>query len=355
MVSVKDLLPGGGKVAGVDIGSSRIKLVELKDTPEGWTLAGFAQVALERGIIEHGLIRDHDALVKKIQELFKVARYRGRDVVTALSGHVVMIKKATFRRMEEGELRDFIIDEAGEYLPFDDIRDVNFDVHICDQRENDPGQMEVVIAAAKKEVTESYVHAIEKAGSRVAVMDVDSFALETAYGESYDFEPDDIIALVNIGASITNINIISDEESVFTRNIMSGGDSVTRILQKKLDISFEEAEIMKIEEAGKGGEAGKKILDYLEPIFSEIGRSFDYCSSAVSGSPIGRILLSGGCAGIPGMADVMREKFHCDVELFNPFKNIRYDRDIFSPSYLREAGHIAVVGVGLALRGADGS
>ncbi|MBW2559580.1 MAG: type IV pilus assembly protein PilM [Deltaproteobacteria bacterium] len=355
MFSVKGLFPAGRRIAGVDIGSSRIKLVELKDTPEGLTLQCFAQVALERGTVEAGLIRDHAALVKKIKELFRVSRYRGKNVIIALSGHFVMIKKAGFRRMEEGELRDFIIDEAGEYLPFDDIRDVNFDLHICSQRENDPGQMEVIIVAAKKEITERYSYAIEKAGARAAVMDVDSFALETAYEENYDFATDDIIALVNIGASITNINIVRDEESVFTRNIKAGGDSITQALQSKLGISFEEAEMIKLEGSGGDSDTGERILDYLEPIFLEIGRSFDYFSSTVSGSPIGRILLSGGCAGIPGIADAMKDLFHCDVEIFNPFKNIRYDKNVFSPSYLREIGPIAAVGVGLALRSVEGS
>ena len=350
MFSVKELFSRSRRVAGVDIGSSCIRLVELKDTPEGWALQRFAQVVLERGIIEKGLIRDHDALVKKIKELVKVSQYGGKNVITALSGHVAMIKEAAFRRMEEAELRDFIIDEAGEYLPFDDIRDVNFDFHIYSQRDNDPNQVEVVIAAAKKEVTESYAYAIEKAGARAVVMDVDSFALEAAYEENYDFATDDIIALVNVGASITNINIIRDRESVFTRNIMSGGDSVTRVLQDKLDISFEEAEMIKLEGSGGEGDTGEKVLDYLEPIFLEIGRSFDYFSSTVSGSPVSRILLSGGCAGIPGIADAMKEMFHCEVEIFDPFKNVLYDKNVFNPSYIRKVGPTAAIGVGLALR-----
>jgi len=350
MFSVKELFSGSRRVAGVDIGSSCIRLVELKDTPEGWALQRFAQVVLERGIIEKGLIRDHDALVKKIKELVKVSQYGGKNVITALSGHVAMIKEAAFQRMEEAELRDLIIDEAGEYLPFDDIRDVNFDFHIYSQRDNDPNQVEVVIAAAKKDVTESYAYAIEKAGARVVVMDVDSFALEAAYEENYDFATDDIIALVNVGASITNINIVKDRESVFTRNIMSGGDSITQALQKKLDISFEEAEMIKLEGSGGEGDTGEKVLDYLEPIFLEIGRSFDYFSSTVSGSPVSRILLSGGCAGIPGIADAMKEMFHCEVEIFDPFKNVLYDKNVFNPSYIRKVGPTAAIGVGLALR-----
>ena len=353
MFSFKGLLPGSKKFAGVDIGSSRIKLVELKDTSEGLALQRFAQVNMEAGIIENGLIKDEDALVKKIRGLFKAAGYGGRNVITALSGHVVVTKKALFRKMEEGELRDFIVDEAGEYLPFDDIRDVNFDFHICDQGDTDPGQMEVIIAAAKKEVTESYARAIEKAGARAVVLDVDSFALQTAYEENYDFDTDDRIALVNIGSSLTNINIVRDEESLLTRNIKSGGDAITRALQRKHGISFEEAEMIKLEGSAGDGETEERILDYLDPIFVEIGRSFDYFSSTVGGSHLSRILLSGGCAAIPGIADAMKDMFNCEVELFNPFKNIRYDKHVFSSSYIREVAPVAAVGVGLALRSGE--
>ncbi len=350
MFSVKNLLPGSRGIAGIDIGSSIIKLVELQYTSEGCILRSFAQVFLEKGVIEDGLIKDHDALAKKIKELFKVSHCGAKSVVTALPGHVVMIKKAGFRKMEEAELRDFILDEAGEYLPFDNIRDVNFDFHICSEQSLDPGQMEVVIAAAKKDVTESYVYAIEKTGRRVTIMDVDSFALETAYEENYDFDADDTIALVNIGASITNINIVKDKESVFTRNILLGGDSITQALQKKLEISFEEAEMIKIEGSSKHDNIQEEFVRCLKPVFLEIGRSFDYFSSTVTEPHISRILVSGGCARIPGIVDAMKKKFHCETEIFNPFKNIAYDKNIFSPSYIKDIGPFAAVGVGLALR-----
>ncbi|MEA3487442.1 MAG: type IV pilus assembly protein PilM [Thermodesulfobacteriota bacterium] len=350
MFSVKNLLPGSRGIAGIDIGSSIIKLVELQYTSEGCILHSFARVFLEKGVIEGGLIKDHDALAIKIKELFKVSRCGAGNVVTALPGHVVMIKKAGFRRMGEGELRDFIIDEAGEYMPFDDIRDVNFDFHICSEQSLDPGQMEVIIAAAKKDVTESYAYAVEKTGRRVTIMDVDSFALETAYEENYDFGADDTIALVNIGASITNINIVKDRESVFTRNILLGGDSITKALQKKLEISFEEAEMIKIEGSSENDNIQEEFVRYLKPVFLEIGRSFDYFSSTVTEPHISRILISGGCAIIPGIVDAMKKKFHCETEIFNPFKNIAYDKNIFSPSYIKDIGPFAAVGVGLALR-----
>ena len=350
MFSVKNLFPGSRKVAGIDIGSSIIKLVELQYTSEGCILHSFAQVFLEKGVIENGLIKNHNALTAKIKELFKVSRCGAGNIVTALPGHVVMIKKAGFRIMEEEELRDFIIDEAGEYMPFDDIKDVNFDFHICSEQGLDSGQMEVIIAAAKKDVTESYVYAIEKTGRRVTIMDVDSFALETVYEENYDFNADDTIALVNIGASITNINIVKNKESVFTRNILLGGNSITQALQKKLEISFEEAEMIKIEGSNEHDDIQKDFVSYLKPVFLEIGRSFDYFSSTVTEPHISHILVSGGCARIPGIIDAMKKKFLCEAEIFNPFKNIAYDKNIFSPSYIRDIGLVAAVGVGLALR-----
>ena len=354
MFSVKNLFPGSRRIAGIDIGSSIIKLVELEYTSEGCILHSFAQVFLEKGVIEDGLIKDHDVLARKIKEIFKVSRCGARIVVTALPGHVVMIKKAGFQRMGEEELRDFIIDEAGEYMPFDDIKDVNFDFHICSEQGLDPSQMEVIIAAAKKSATESYVYAIEKTGRRVTIMDVDSFALETAYEENYDFDADDTIALVNIGASITNINIVKDRESVFTRNILLGGNSITQALQKKLDVSFEEAEMIKLEGLNENDNPEGGPLDYLEPIFLEIARSFDFFSSTARESEIRRILVSGGCARIPGIVEAMEKKFHCETEIFNPFKDIAYDKNIFSPSYIKEIGPVAAVGVGLALRKMEG-
>ena len=353
MFSVKNLFPGSRKTVGIDIGSSLIKLVELRDTSEGYALHHFAQVSLEKGTIENGLINDHDMLVKKIKELFKISSCGAKNVVTALSGHVVMIKKARFRKMEDEELREFIIDEAGEYMPFDNINDVNFDFHICSEQDLDPSQMEVIIAASKKDATKSYTHAIEKAGRKVAIVDVDSFALERAYEENYDFDADDTIALVNIGASITNINIVKDRESVFTRNILWGGDSITQALQKKLDVSFKEAEMIKLEGPDENDNTEGGPLNSLEPIFLEIARSFDFFSSTARESDIRRILVSGGCARIPGIADAMKEKFYCEVEIFNPFKNIGFDKNVFIPSYIKDIGPVAAVGIGLALRGME--
>ncbi|MEA2014939.1 MAG: type IV pilus assembly protein PilM [Thermodesulfobacteriota bacterium] len=354
MLSLRNLFPANKKAVGLDIGSSNIKLVDLQDTANGCVLKSFAQVPMERGVIEGGLIKDHNALVSKITEAFDESHCMAGNVVTALPGRAVMINKATFRKMEDEELREFIIDEAREYMPFDDIGDVNFDFHICNNRESDSDQIDVIIAAAKKSVIESYAYAIAKAGRKVTIIDVDSFALETAYDENYDFDVTDTIALVNIGASITNINIINNDESVFTRNILLGGNSISETLQTNLGVSFDEAERIKTGDMEKQDRIPGKLVDYLEPIFLEIGRTFDFFSSTANEPQINRILVSGGCAGIQGVVDSMKQKFYCEAEIFNPFKNISCNRNVFSPSYITDIGFAAAaVAIGLALRGIE--
>jgi len=350
MKLISGLFSGGKNIVGLDIGSRALKLVELADTPGGYKLKSLAWVPLEKGIIEKGLLNDSVILTKKIKELFKKAKCKTPQVATALSGHSIVINKANFRTMDEEELLQVISDEAGEYLPFDNIENVAFDIHVLGAHPDNPEQIEVIIAAAGKETVAEYRTAIEGAGCRVAIMDADSFALETAYEENYEFGDEDIVALINIGASLTNINIVRGNQSVFTRNILMGGNAITEMIQARMGISFDEAETLKIEKLGRELVGDTDILDYLEPIFAEIERSIDFFSSSVSLAFIKKVLICGGCARLPGIADALAQRLRCETELFDPFQAVEYDQSVWSPEYLDEMRSIAVIGVGLALR-----
>lgn len=348
---IKDLLLGSKKVVGLDIGSSLIKLIEIDDTSQGYVLKNYAQTQLPKGVMEDGLVQDATALSERIKELFKRSKSKTKNIVTALSGHSVIIKKASFAQMNDDQLRELLTDEAENYMPFDDISEFNFDFHIIGENDLNPHQMDVVIAAAKKDTIEGCISAVETGGRKVAIMDVDSFALETAYGENYDFTGEDIVALLNIGASMTNINIVKGDESVFTRNFLLGGNSITEALQNKLGVSFEEAEKIKLE----GGEntTQEELITYAETLFAEIERSIDYFSSTFIDPYIKKILISGGCSRLPGIVNALADRFHCDIEKFDPFRNITYDRKIFNEAFLENIAPIATIGVGLALRRMD--
>lgn len=218
MLKLNGLFANKKQIAGLDIGSSAVKIAEIAEGPDGYMLQNFASVPLAKGIITDGIIANPNALVERIKELLKISHCKARTVVTSLSGYSVIAKKIGFPSMDEESLRELISDEIEKYLPFGDMKDVNFDFQILGPSEMSPGQMEVFLVAAKKDVVQSYVETLKKAGLDVAIMDVDSFALETMYEENYDYGYEDVCILVNIGASMTNINVVKGGASIFIRD-----------------------------------------------------------------------------------------------------------------------------------------
>src|SRR5271157_5316073 len=277
--AIKNLFPASKSLVGLDIGSSAIKLAEIVETPKGYILSRFSKIPLATGVIVDGVPVEQQELAQKIKQLFKQSGCKKKSIVTSLSGHSVIIKKVNFPTMDETELRELIKDEAGKYLPFDSMEAVSYDFQILGENEFNPNQMDVIIVAAKNDIVNSYADAIQQAGYSPVIMDVDSFALETMYEENYDFEDNEMVVLVNIGASITNINVLRGGSSVFTRDFMLAGNSITEAIGQKMGVAFEEAERIKIE-GPDGDEAAEKefrenLLYYAEPICSEIERSVD--------------------------------------------------------------------------------
>ena len=353
-MNIENLFSRGKQIVGLDIGESSLKLVEIIETPKGYLLNHFSQISLERGVIVDGVVVEQEQLTEKIKELFKYGGCKQKRIVTSLPGHSVIIKKASFPAMDEGELRDLINDEAGKYLPFDNMEGVNFDFQTLGENEFNPKQLDVLLVAAKKDIITGYTEAIKNAGLSVVIMDVDSFALETMYEENYDFAEDDTDILVNIGASITNINVVKNGASIFTRDFNLGGNAVTEAISKRLGLTFAEAEKIKIE--GPDGDEPVKsefrenMLTYAEPLCSEIERSIDYFRSTYGSGEIKHILLSGGGAKIPGIAADLFGRLGIETEIINPFKKIDFNRKVLKADYLESIAPVAAVGVGLALR-----
>lgn len=354
MVDVEELLLGRKKLVGLDIGSSSLKLVALKKTPKGYILNRFYQLPVPRGVIVDGTLVDQEKLSARIKELFKLSGCPTKSVVTSLSGHAVISKKVSLANMDEGELRELITEEATKYLPFDNMAEVYFDFQVLGANEYNPNLLEVILVAAKKDIVDSYTEAITGAGLTPVIVDVDSFALESMYEENYDFEETDVAILVNIGASITNLNVLKNGASIFTRDFTLGGSAVTEAIQQRLGATFEEAEGIKL--AGPAGndklrDAGAEdLLSFAEPVCQEIERSVDYFRSTFGGEDIKQVLLSGGGALLPGIADELTKRLGIDTEIINPFRNIGYEKKAIQVEDIEAIGPIAAVAVGLALR-----
>ncbi len=337
----------------IDIGSSSIKLLEVRESKKGYNLTNFGIAELHPETIVDGAIMDTAAVVDAIQSLVTGLKVKVKDVATSVSGNAVRIQKITLPTMSKEELEESIQWEAEQYIPFD-ISDVNIDFQILETLDDGSGQMEVMLAAAKKDVISEYIAVISEAGLSVVVVDVDCFALENMYDVNYQFDSGDVIALINVGASFTNINIIKNGVSAFTRDISSGGNQYTEELQKRFSISYDEAESMKL---GKGGKdvSKEEIINVINQVSgdlvaSEIQKTLDYFLSQGTSDSVNKIYLSGGTSKTPGLARVVQDKSGTNVEMVNPFANIDFNEKLFDASYIQDIAPFGAVGVGLALR-----
>lgn len=337
---------------GLDIGSSCIKAVQLNDTKSGYELA-FAEVQpLPAEVIVDGAIADKNALAASLRDLMGRAGVKSGEAVISVSGHSsVIIKKISLPLMTEEELSTSIKYEAEQYIPFD-INDVNIDFQILGPKTDEEGQMDVVLVAVKKNIIAEYVGAVEKAGLAPMIMDIDSFALNNMYEVNYDAVEKKIVALVNVGASKTNITIVQEGLPLFTRDSVMGSNTHTEALQRELDISREDAERLKRGQSidGVSPETALFVLTSAsDEIYTEIHRSFDYFRSSVSEEEVGAIILSGGTALMKGFPEVMAERLGIPVEVADPFRQVRIPERL-DTAHLREAAPLAAIALGLALR-----
>jgi type IV pilus assembly protein PilM len=337
---------------GLDIGSSAVKAVELKAAGRAFKVATYGSEPLPPDSIVDGAIIDGAAVADAIKRLFDSRSIRTRDVAASLSGNAVIVKKITLPVMTETELAESIYWEAEQYIPFD-IQDVNLDYQVLDG--GDPagkGTMDVLLVAAKKEKIADYTGVIAQAGRSAVVVDVDAFALQNAYEANYGIEPGAVVVLLNAGASATNINILSGDQSVFTRDISIGGNAYTEALQRELSLPFESADQVKrgVPVDGVTFDDARPVLRAVtENVMLEIQKTFDFFKATASSDRIDRIVVSGGASRAEGFTEMLTERFEAPVELFDPFKKIAFDAKKLGTE-TADAAATAAVAVGLALR-----
>jgi len=254
--------------------------------------------------------------------------------------------------MTEAELGESIQWESERYIPFD-INDVNIDFQILGSDAENPEVMDVILVAAKKDIINDYVSVIMEAGLNPLIIDVDAFALESMMAINYDLEKGETIAIANVGASITNINILKHNVSAFTRDIFKGGNQVTEEIQRQLHIDFDEAEKIKVGSKMDGNSQPiiqKVLKEASESLAVEIGNSLDFFQSATTYEKINKLYLSGGGSKVKGFSILLQQQIGIPVEMINPFKNVEFNEKHFDLEYMREVGPAMAVGVGLASR-----
>lgn len=339
-------------VIGLDIGSSSIKLVELGESKNGYKLINLGISQLPPEAIVDGALMDSVTIIDTIRELLANTKAKTKDVITSVSGHSVIVKKITLPLMSDTELEESIQWEAERYIPFD-INDVNIDFQIFGSSSENPEVMDVVLVAAKKDIINDYVSVIIESGLNPVIIDVDAFAIENMLSANYEFEKDETVAMANVGASITNINILKNNMTAFTRDIFKGGNQITEEIQRQLHIDYEEAEKIKV--GSRIDAASQPVIQEVlksasESLAIEIGNSIEFFQSTTTYEKISKLYLSGGGSKIKEFDIVLQQQVGIPVEVVNPFKKIEYSEKNFDLEYLREIGPMMAVGVGLATR-----
>jgi type IV pilus assembly protein PilM len=340
-------------LVGLDIGSSGVKAVELRKKGDAYELINMDLRDLGQDVVVDGDIMDAPSVKEAIESICKQNKMKTRDVATSVSGHSVIVKRITVNAASEAELHNAVEYEAPQHIPFD-IADVYHDYHVIGPGAS--GGYDVMLVAVKQDKVLRYRNAITAALMNPVVVDIDAFALQNAYEANYEPSADQMAALLNIGASIMNINIIRGGVPLFTRDVSVGGNQYTDTLQKELDLSFEDAEKLK-----KGQEMpnvspeakASHIRSVSDILLLEIQKTFDFFRQTASGENIQAIYVAGGTAKIEGLVDVLKQEFNIPVEILDPFRRIT-PKDV-DPEMVRDLGPRMTVAVGLALRSFDES
>ncbi len=337
-------------VVGLDIGSHSVKVCQLKRTSTGHEIITLGSTILPEGAVEDGTLNEPEIVGKAISELFQNLKIKNKKVGFSISGYSVIVKKVNLAVMGDKQLEEHIMAEAEQYIPFD-IEDVYLDFQDLKTGSKETERTDVMLVAAKKEIVDDYLEMLRGLKLTPVIVDVDGFALENTF--EYNYQKNENVALVDIGASKMSINILSRGISVVARDIIVGSRQLTEQIQNVFDLEVEEAEALKL-----GSKQDEEKRQELEDIYStictqwilEIKKAIDLYHSNHPDHPLKKLILSGGGSKVSGLIDFLSQETGLDVELFNPFLNMVSNSKKIDPHYLKNIGPEMAIATGIALR-----
>ena len=342
---------------GVDISSSALKLVELSEAGKGaFRLERYAVEPLAKDVVADGNIANLDQVAEALRRAHKRLGSRNRNVALALPAAMVITKKiivASGQTEEELELQ--VETEANQYIPFA-LDEVNLDFQILGPAPNNADEVEVLIAASRKEKVDDRVAIAEAAGLKPRVMDVESYATQDAFQMIAPSLPangrDQNIALVDIGAHVMHFYVLRNNQILFSRDQAFGGNQLTHEIQRAFNLSPEEAESAK-KNAGLPENYDADVLQpFMETLALEITRALQFFFTSTSYSQVDQVVLTGGCALLPGLDELVAKRAGVNTIVGNPFANMSVS-DRIRPRQLAADAPLLLIGCGLALRSFD--
>lgn len=350
--SLFDLSPSrrSGSILALDIGSSSVKLLEAADDRQGLRILGAGIAPVPAGAVSSNVVQDAAAVAAVIRDLVGATRARARQAVTAVPGPAVIVKKLSLPAQDGTVSEAAVLEEAAHVIP-DNLENVSLDFQVLDATEGG-SRADVILVAVKREITASYAQAILEAGLQPVVVDVDYFALENMYELNYDPPLGKAVALVNVGARYSSINILKDGLSTFTADVAAGAGDYDEAPARQVGSARPSTQ-------GPGGDGGAaaNAPEESEPaigpaswfLVEEIQRALSFFWTAAAEEPLAAVYLSGGAAPAAGLVDLLAERLGCPVEIADPFRRLAVDRRV-DRALLEERAPALAVSVGLASR-----
>ncbi len=344
----------GKQLVGVDVTATSVKVVELQRQSRFFRLKSYAIFPLAPGLVVDRSIADTEAVGDAIQQALKSAGINCKQAATALSGSAVITKIIDMdAKLGDGEREAQIRLDADQYIPYP-LDEVNLDFEVLGPSEISPEQVQVLLAASRSENVEQRVEALSIGGLTTKVMDIESHAIERAFGLMFDTLPNtpELVALVDIGHTQMTLYIAKDGKFVYSREQLFGGAQLTEAIQSRYGLTYEEATTYKKEQSLPDDYFGEVLTPFMDNIIQQITRSLQFYYSSSQYNNIDHIVLCGGSAAIPGLVNMVEKKLDTMVSIANPFINMSVDANVHSEQLAVDAPSL-MAACGLALRSFD--
>ncbi|MDP2794229.1 MAG: pilus assembly protein PilM [Sulfurisoma sp.] len=349
--------PKARPLIGLDVSSSSVKMVELADAGKGeWRVERYAIEPLPRDAVVDGNIANMDATSEAIRRCWQRLGTSTKYVAMALPTAAAITKKIILPgNLREAEMEVQVESEANQYIPFA-LEEVNLDFRVIGPAPSSPDEVEVLIAASRKEKVEDRVACAESAELKPVVMDIEAYAAQAAYELVVAQLPgggkDQNIALVDIGANAMKVTIMREDQPIYTREQAFGGGLLTQDIMRAYGMSADEAENLKRSGAGPDNYQAELLQPFLENLALEVSRALQFFFSSTQHSEVQQIVLSGGCATTPGIDEIVGTRTEINAIVANPFAGMTPSPRIRAKQLAADAPSL-MVACGLALRRFD--
>lgn len=341
---------------GVDISSSSVKLLELSRAGDKYRVESYAVEPLPVNTVVEKNINDEQAVGEIIKKVVSKSRTSARMASVAVAGSAVITKTIQMSAdLNEQELEDQISVEADQYIPYP-LDEVAIDFEVLGESETNSEQVDVLLAACRKENVERREDSLEIGGLTSKVVDVEAYAVERAFElirDQIDHDEEELtVAIVDVGSTMTTLSVLADEKTIYTREQLFGGKQLTEEIQRRYGLSVEEAGLAK-KQGGLPDDYEREVLmPFKDAVAQQVARSLQFFFSSSQYNEVDCVVLAGGVASTPDIAQLVQDKVGVQTVVANPFANMSVSSRVNASALSNDAPSL-MIACGLAMRSFD--